>query len=69
MQTPGVHEPSKSATPFFLAAAAAAMDMGAGVCFTTNGATLLKKGMAEESMIKRGQGGQSLWFFRTRLMD
>jgi predicted peroxiredoxin len=63
VQTHGVDEPSKSATPFFLAAAAAAMDIEAGIYFTMDGATLLKKGVAEELMIKRGQGGESLRFF------
>lgn len=63
VQTHGVDEPSKSATPFFLAAAAAAMDIEAGIYFTMDGATLLKKGVAEELMIKRGEGGQSLKFF------
>jgi predicted peroxiredoxin len=69
VQTHGVDEPGKSATPFFLAAAAAAMDIEAAIYFTMNGATLLKKGVAEELMIKRGEGGQSLRFFMDQALD
>jgi predicted peroxiredoxin len=69
VQTHGVDEPSKSATPFFLAAAAAAMDIEAGIYFTMDGATLLKKGVAEELMIKRGEGGQSLKFFMDQAQE
>ncbi len=56
MQTHGVDEPGKSATPFFLATAAAATDIEAAIYFTMNGATLLKKGVAQELMIKRAEG-------------
>lgn len=69
VQTHGVDEPGKSATPFFLAAAAAAMDIEAAIYFTMNGATLLKKGVAEELTIKRGEGGQSLRFFVDQALD
>jgi len=69
VQTHGVDEPSKSATPFFLAAAAAAMDMEAAIYFTMDGATLLKKGVAEGLTIKRGQGGQSLSFFMDQALE
>lgn len=69
VQTHGVDEPGKSATPFFLAAAAAAMDIDAGIYFTMNGATLLKQGVAEELMIKRGTGGQSLRFFMDQAQE
>jgi hypothetical protein len=69
VQTHGVDEPGKSATPFFLAAAAAAMDIEASIYFTMGGATLLKKGVAEELMIKRGEGGQSLRFFMDQALE
>jgi predicted peroxiredoxin len=69
VQTHGVDEPGKSATPFFLAAAAAAMDIEAGIYFTMNGATLLKKGVAEELMIRRGEGGESLRFFMDQALE
>ena len=69
VQTHGVDEPGKSATPFFLATAAAAMDIEAAIYFTMNGATLLKKGVAEELMIKRGEGGQNLRFFIDQALE
>jgi predicted peroxiredoxin len=69
VQTHGVDEPGKSATPFFLAAAAAAMDIEAAIYFTMNGATLLRRGVAEELMIKRGEGGQSLRFFMDQALE
>jgi predicted peroxiredoxin len=69
VQTHGVDEPGKSATPFFLATAAAAMDIEAAIYFTMNGATLLKKGVADELMIKRGEGGQNLRFFMDQALD
>jgi predicted peroxiredoxin len=69
VQTHGVDEPGKSATPFFLATAAAAMDIEAAIYFTMNGATLLKKGVAEGLMIKRGEGGQNLRFFMDQALD
>jgi predicted peroxiredoxin len=69
VQTHGVDEPSKSATPFFLAAAAAAMDIEAAIYFTMDGATLLKKGVADGLNIKRGQGGESLSFFMDQALE
>jgi predicted peroxiredoxin len=69
VQTHGVDEPGKTATPFLLAAAAAAMDIEAAIYFTMNGATLLKKGVAEELMIKRGKGGESLRFFVDQALE
>ena len=69
VQTHGVDEPGKTATPFFLAAAAAAMDIEAAIYFTMNGATLLKKGVAEKLMIRRGEGGQSLRFFMDQALQ
>ncbi len=44
VQTHGIDEPTKTATPFYLATAAAAMDMEVSIYFTMHGATLLKKG-------------------------
>ncbi len=69
VQTHGLDEPGKAATPFFLASAAAAMDIEAAIYFTMNGATLLKKGVAEELMIKRRGGGQNLRFFIDQALD
>lgn len=53
VQTHGVDEPSKTATPFYLATAAAAMDMNVSIYFTMNGATLLRKG-AGSLTVKEG---------------
>ncbi len=54
VQTHGVDEPSKAATPFYLATAAAAMDMDVSIYFTMHGPTLLKKGTAEVLTVKDG---------------
>ncbi len=43
VQTHGVDETSKAATPFYLATAAAAMDMDVSIYFTMHGPTLLRK--------------------------
>jgi len=43
VQTHGIDEPSKAATPFYLATAAAAMDMDVSIYFTMHGPTLLRK--------------------------
>lgn len=64
VHTHGVDTPERSATPFFLAAAAAAMDAEVGIYFTMNGPTLLKKGVAEELIVpKAGGGGKELKYF------
>lgn len=64
VQTHGVNEAERSATPFFLSAAAAAMDAEVGIYFTMNGPTLLKKGVAEELIVpKAGGGGKELRYF------
>jgi predicted peroxiredoxin len=47
VQTHGTDEPAKSATPFYLAAAAAAMDMDVAIYFTMHGPTLLRKGTGD----------------------
>lgn len=70
VQTHGVDEMAKSATPFFLAAAAAAMDAEVGIYFTMNGPTLLKKGVAEEALVpKAGGGGKELRYFIDQAMN
>jgi uncharacterized protein len=43
VQTHGIDEASKAATPFYLATAAAAMDMDVSIYFTMHGPTLLRK--------------------------
>lgn len=54
VQTHGVDEPSKAATPFYLATAAAAMDMEVAIYFTMHGPTLLRKGVADDLTVKTG---------------
>jgi len=63
VQTSGTEAPERSATVFFLAAAAAAMDVEVGIYFTQFGPTLLQKGMAEQLKIKKGPGGATLRHF------
>ncbi len=64
VQTHGVDTPERSATPFYLAAAAAAMDISVGIYFTMNGPTLLEKGVPEKLIVpKKGGGGAPLRHF------
>jgi hypothetical protein len=64
VQTHGVDMPERSATPFYLAAAGAAMDAEVGIYFTMNGPTLLKKGVPETLIVpKAGGGGKELRYF------
>lgn len=67
MQTHGVDEPSKSATPFYLATAAAAMDMEVGIYFTMHGPTLLQKSIQDTLTAK--QGGAPLATFIKQAQD
>ena len=67
VQTHGVDEPSKSATPFYLATAAAAMDMDAAIYFTMNGPTLLVKGVGDTLTTK--DGGAPLARFISQAQD
>jgi uncharacterized protein len=67
VQTHGVDEPSKSATPFYLSTAAAAMDMEVAIYFTMHGPTLLEKGVAEHLTAK--QGGAPLQSFIKQAQD
>ena len=71
VQTHGVDDDKRRlATPFFLAAAAAAMDMDVAIYFTMNGATLLKKGVAENIIVpKAGGGGAPLSYFIQQAKD
>ncbi len=64
VQTHGRESPERSATPFFLATAAAAMDNEVAIYFTMNGPQLLAKGAPEEIIVpKAGGGGKELRFF------
>ncbi len=67
VQTHGDDEPSKSATPFYLATAAAAMDMEVAIYFTMHGPTLLRKGTGDTLTAK--DGGAPLQSFIKQAQD
>ncbi len=70
VQTHGRDTPERSATPFFLAAAGAAMDNRVSIYFTMNGPQLLAKGAPEEIIVpKAGGGGKELRFFIDQALD
>jgi predicted peroxiredoxin len=54
VQTSGAEQPERSATVFFLAASAAAMDIEVSIYFTQFGPTLLQRGVPETLQVKRG---------------
>jgi len=54
VQTSGTEAPERSATVFFLATSAAAMDIEAGIYFTQFGPTLLQRGVPETLHVKKG---------------
>jgi uncharacterized protein len=69
VQSSGVDTPQRAATPFFLAATAAAMEWDVGIYFTINGPTLLKKGVAENLYVKRNGKGAPLSHFIDQAVD
>ncbi len=69
VQTSGVEDPGRAATALFLASAAAAMDMEAGIYFTQFGPSLLKKGAPEEVRIKKGTVGATLRHFIDQALE
>jgi predicted peroxiredoxin len=60
IQTNGTEAPERAATPFYLAASAAAMDVQVDIYFTVNGPTLLVKGVAETLIPKKDGKGAPL---------
>jgi predicted peroxiredoxin len=62
VQTHGVSDPGRSATPFFLAASAAAMDAEVMIYFTMYGPTLLQKDVVDK-IGPKGDVGQPLRYF------
>ena len=62
VQTHGVNDPARCATPFFLAASAAAMDAEVMIYFTMYGATLLRKDIVDK-IGPKGEVGQPLRYF------
>ena len=68
VMTHGVDSPERCATPFYLSAAAAAMDNEVGIYFTMNGPQLLRKGTPEK-IGPKGDRGQRLKFFIDQALD
>jgi predicted peroxiredoxin len=62
VQTHGIDDPGRSATPFFLAASAAAMECDVMIYFTMYGPTLLRKDMVDK-IGPKGERGQPLRYF------
>ena len=70
VHTHGKDMPERSATPFFLATAGAAMDNEVAIYFTMNGPQLLAKGAPEEIIVpKHGGGGKVLRYFIDMALD
>lgn len=69
VQTSGAEAPERSATVFFLAASAAAMDVEVGIYFTQFGPTLLQKNVAERLKIKKASAGATLRHFMDQAVD
>ncbi len=68
VQTHGVNDPGRSATPFFLAASAAAMEAEVGIYFTMYGPTLLQKEVVDK-IGPKGDRGQRLSYFIRQATD
>jgi uncharacterized protein len=62
VQTHGVDDPGRCATPFFLAASAAAMECEVMIYFTMYGPTLLRKDVIDK-IGPKGERGQPLRYF------
>lgn len=62
VQTHGVNDPGRCATPFFLAASAAAMECEVMIYFTMYGPTLLRKDVIDK-IGPKGTRGQPLRYF------
>lgn len=62
VQTHGVSDPGRCATPFFLAASAAAMDAEVMIYFTMYGPTLLQREVIDK-IGPKGDRGQPLSYF------
>src|ERR671939_540090 len=60
VQTHGVTDPGRCATPFFLAASAAAMEVEVAIYFTMYGPTLLQKDVVDKIGPKGDVGQPSL---------
>lgn len=68
VMTHGTATPERCATPFFLAASAAAMDVETGIYFTMNGPQLLQKGVGD-TIGPKGERGERLSYFIEQAID
>ncbi len=68
VQTHGSDDPGRSATPFFLAASAAAMGCEVGIYFTMYGPTLLRRDVIDK-IGPKGDRGQPLRYFIEQATD
>jgi predicted peroxiredoxin len=63
VQTHGMDDPGRSATPFFLAASAAAMEFEVMIYFTMYGTSLMRKDVVDK-IGPKGDQGQPLALLR-----
>jgi predicted peroxiredoxin len=68
VMTHGTDSPERCATPFFLAASAAALDADVSIYFTMKGPQLLQKG-AGERIGPKGERGERLSYFIEQALD
>ncbi len=68
VQTHGVNDPGRSATPFFLAASAAAMEWEVAIYFTMYGPQLLQRDVVDK-IGPKGDRGQPLSYFIKQATD
>jgi uncharacterized protein len=68
VQTHGVNDPGRCATPFFLASSAAAMDCEVGIYFTMYGPQLLQRAVIDK-IGPKGDVGQPLAYFIKQATD
>ena len=70
VQTHGEKDPERTATPFFLATAGAAMDNEVCIYFTMNGPQCLEKGNGGKIVIPRkGGNGKELKYFIDQALE
>jgi predicted peroxiredoxin len=68
VMTHGAESPERCATPFFLAASAAAMDADVSIYFTMNGPQLLQKDIGDK-IGPKGENGEKLSYFIDQALD
>lgn len=68
VHTHGVDDPGRCATPFFLAASAAAMECEVAIYFTMYGPQILRRDVVDK-IGPKGDGGQPLSYFLKQATD